>query len=80
MHLELPHRLIQASQVAIVFGCLDVELSEGLLCQLQRREMKVMRLLQKTLFCLFIVAVDGDFFQDESWRAEEEHFRPQGRQ
>lgn len=80
MHLELPHGLIQASQVAIVFGCLDVELSEGLLCQLQRREVKVMRLLQKTLFCLFIVAVDGDFFQDESCRVEEEHFRPQGRQ
>lgn len=63
-----------------MFGCLDIELSEGLLCQLQRREMKVVRLLQKTLFCLFIVAVDGNFFQDESWRVEEERIRPQERQ
>lgn len=56
-----------------MFGCLHVELSEGLLCQLQRREMEVVRLLQKTLFCLFIVAVDGDFFQDESWRGKGKH-------
>lgn len=78
-HLELPHGLIQASQVAVVFGCLDIELSKGLLRQLQRRQVKVVRLLQKTLLRLFIVAVDGDFFQDESWREEEEHVRPLGR-
>lgn len=62
-----------------MLGCLDIELSEGLLCQLQGREMKVVRLLQKTLFRLFVVAVNGDFFQDESWRTEEEDMRPQGR-
>lgn len=61
-----------------MFGCLHVELSKGLLGQLQGGEVEVVCLLQETLLCLFIVAVDGDFFQDESWR-KEEHVRPQGR-
>lgn len=49
-----------------MFGCLDIELPKGLFCQLQRGEMKVVRLLKQTLFCLLVVAVDGDFLQDES--------------
>lgn len=72
VHLELPHGLVQAAQVAVVFGCLDIELAEGLLCQLQGGEMEVVRLLQETLLCLLVVAVDGDLLQDESWREDEE--------
>lgn len=59
-----------------MFGCLDVELPKGLFCQLQRREVKVVRLLKQTLFRLLVVAVDGDLLQDESWRADGGRVRP----
>lgn len=48
-----------------MFGSLDVELAEGLLGQLQGGEVKVMSLLKKALLSLLIVAVDGDFLQNE---------------
>lgn len=48
-----------------MFGSLDVELAEGLLGQLQGGEVKVMSLLKKALLRLLIVAVDGDFLQNE---------------
>lgn len=64
-HLKLPHGLVESSEVAIVFGCLYVELSESFLGQLQRGEVQVVSLLQEALFCLFIVTVDGNFFQNQ---------------
>lgn len=48
-----------------MFGGLDVELSKGFFGQLQRREVQVVSLLQEALFSFFVVAVDGDFLQNE---------------
>lgn len=65
-YLELPHRLVKASKVAVVFGCLHVELAKSLFCQLQGGEVKVVCLLQEALLCLLVVAVYGDFLQYQS--------------
>lgn len=45
-NLELAHGLVKAAQVAVVFGCLDVELPEGFFGQLEGGEVQVVSLLQ----------------------------------
>lgn len=58
-----------------MFRCLDVELAESLLCQLQGGEVEVMCLLQEALLRLLVVAVDGDFLQYQSWTGKEKQAR-----
>ena len=65
--LKFPHGLIQAAQVAVVFCRLHVKLPKRFLGKLQRGEVQVVSLLQKTLLCLLVVAVDGDLLQDQGW-------------
>lgn len=69
-YLELPHGLIQSAQVAVVFGCLHVELPKGFFSQLERGEVQVMSLLEQPLLCLLVVTVYGNLLQDKCWGQE----------
>ena len=50
-----------------MFCCLDVELSEGFFGQLEGGEVQVMGFLQEALFCLFIMAINGNLLQDQGY-------------
>lgn len=69
-YLKLPHGLIQSAQVAVVFGCLHVELPKGFFSQLERGEVQVVSLLQQPLLCLLVVTVYGNLLQDKCWGQE----------
>lgn len=64
--LELPHGLVEAAQVAIVFRCLNIKLPEGFLGQLEGGEVEVMGILEQPLLCFLVVAVNSNLLQDQS--------------